>query len=64
MLVWIKFAFDKENKKMKNAKKAINLKFLKFKTTLFNEYINKTILAIINFPKIKKKMYKNSQIPR
>ena len=49
---------------MKNAKKAINLKFLKFKTTLFNEYINKTMLAIINFPKIKKKMYKNSQIPR
>ena len=41
MLVWIKFAFNKENKNIKNAKKAINLKTLKFKTILFNIYIYK-----------------------
>ena len=44
MLVWIKFAFNKENKNIKNAKKANNLETVKFKTTLFNKYINKTIL--------------------
>ena len=58
MLVWIKFAFNKENKNIKNAKKAINLKTLKFKTILFNKYINKTMLAIINFPKINEKCIK------
>ena len=36
-------------------KKAINLKSFKFKTILFNKYINKTILAIINFPKLNEK---------
>ena len=55
MLVWIKFAFNKENKNIKNAKKAINLKTLKFKTILFNKYINKTMLAIINVPKMNEK---------
>ena len=44
-------------------KKPIILKTLKFKTILFNKYINKTILAIINFPKINEKYIKNSQIP-
>ena len=46
-------------------KKANNLKTLKFKAILFNKSTNKTMLAIINFPKIneKCKMYKNSQIP-
>ena len=39
-------------------KKAINLKTLKFKTILFNKHINKTMLAIINFPKINKKCIK------
>ena len=58
MLVLIKFAFNKESKNVKNAKKAINLKALKFKTTLFNIYINKTMLAIINFPKINEKCIK------
>ena len=52
MLVWIKFALNKENKNIKNAKKAINLKTLKFKTILFNKYINKTMLAqCFQFPK-------------
>ena len=58
MLVLIKFAFNKESKNVKNAKKAINLKALKFKMTLFNIYINKTMLAIINFPKINEKCIK------
>ena len=39
-------------------KKAINLKTLKFKTILFNKYINKTMLAIISFPKINEKCIK------
>ena len=39
-------------------KKAINLKTLKFKTILFNKYKNKTMLAIINFPKINEKCIK------
>ena len=47
--------FNKENKNIKNAKKAINLKTLKFKTILYNKYINKTMLSIINFPKINEK---------
>ena len=55
MLVWIKFAFNKENENIKNARKANNLKTLKFKTVLFNKYINKAMLAMINFPKINEK---------
>ena len=39
-------------------KKPIILKTLKFKTILFNKYINKTMLAIINFPKINEKCIK------
>ena len=39
MLVWLIFGLNKENKNIKNAKKAINLKILKFKTILFNIYI-------------------------
>ena len=58
MLVWIKFAFNKENKNIKNVEKANNLKTLKFKTILFNKYINKAMLAIINFPKINEKYVK------
>ena len=58
MLVSIKFTFNKENKNIKNAKKAINLKTLKFKTILFHKYVNKTMLAIINFPKINQKCIK------
>ena len=58
MLVWIKFAFDKENKNIKNGKKVIHLKTLKSKTISFNKYIYKTMFAIINFPKIKDKCIK------
>ena len=36
-------------------KKAINLKTLKCKMILLNKYINETMLAIINFPKINEK---------
>ena len=39
-------------------KKVINLKTLKFETLLFNKYINKTMLAIINFAKINEKCIK------
>ena len=46
MLVWMKFAFYKENENIKNAKKSFSLKTWKFKTILFNKYINKTMLAI------------------
>ena len=35
----MKFAFDKENKNIKNGKKAINLKTLKSKTISFNKNI-------------------------
>ena len=49
----MKFAFDKENKNIKNGKKAINLKTLKCKTISFNKNIYKTI-----FPKIKDKCIK------
>ena len=58
MLVWIKFALNKENENIKNAKIAINLKTLKVKTMLFNRYKNKTMLSIINFPKINGKCIK------
>ena len=59
MLASIKFAFSKENKNIKKCrKKVINLKTLKFKTILFNKYINMTMLAIINFPKINEKCIK------
>ena len=58
MLVLIKFAFRKENEDIKNVKKAISLKILKFKTILFNIYINKTMLAIIIFPNINEKCIK------
>ena len=47
----MKLTFNKENKNITIAKKAINLKTLKLKTILFNKYINKTVFAIINFPK-------------
>ena len=40
------------------SKKAINLKALKFKTISFNKYENKTMLAILNFPKINEKCIK------
>ena len=50
--------FNKENENIKYAKKAITLKTLKFKTILFNQYINKTMLVIINFPKINEKCIK------
>ena len=43
-------------------KKPLILKPLKFKTILFNNYTNKTILAIINFPKINEKCI-SSQMP-
>ena len=62
MLVWIKLTFNKENENIKNAKKPVILKPLKFKTILFNKYTNKTILAIINFPKINEKCI-SSQMP-
>ena len=39
-------------------KKAINLKTLKFKTILFNKYINKTMLVIINSQKFNEKCIK------
>ena len=39
-------------------KKAINLKTLKFKTILFNKWVNKTMLATINFPKTNEKCIK------
>ena len=58
MLVWIKFAFNKGNKNIKNAWKASNLKTLKFKTVLFNKYINKAMLSIINYPKFNEKCIK------
>ena len=51
----IKFAFNEENKNIKNVKKANNLKTLRFKAILFNKYINKRMLAIVNFPKINEK---------
>ena len=52
MLVWIKSPFNKQNKNTKYVKKAINLKTWKSKAILFNKYIKKIMLAIINFPKI------------
>ena len=59
MLAWIKFTFNKEKKKYKKCQKnPINLKTLKFKTILFNKYINKTMLAVINFQKINEKSIK------
>ena len=58
MLVWIKSTFNKKNKNTKYVKKAINLKTLKSKAMLFNKYINKIMLAIINFPKIDQKCIK------
>ena len=58
MLAWIKFAFDKESNNIKNAIKPINLKTLKFKTILFNKYINKTMLTIITFRKTNEKCIK------
>ena len=39
-------------------KKAINLKTLKFKTILFNKYMNKTMLSLISFLKVNKKCTK------
>ena len=58
VLVWIKFALNKENENIKNAKKVNDLKTSKFKTILFNKYIDKTMLAIISFPKINEKSLK------
>ena len=60
MLVWIKFAFNKENENIKNARKANNLKTVKFKAVLFNKHINKAMLAMINFPKINEKLINNN----
>ena len=45
----------------KMPKKAINLKSLKSKTILFNKYINKTMLAISNFPKDNEKCIKTPE---
>ena len=49
---------NKENENIKNAKKVNDLKTSKFKTILFNKYIDKTMLAIISFPKINEKSLK------
>ena len=47
-----------KKKYKKCQKKPIDLKTLKFKMILFNKYANKTMLVIINFPKINEKRIK------
>ena len=61
MLV-IKPSFDKYIKDIKTVKKSHKFKNLKISNNFIQKYVNKTMLVIINFPKINEKISKNAQM--